>query len=270
MKFSVLISVYNKENPYYLKDSLNSIINQTLLPDEIVLVKDGPLTNELENTLQFFLDNYVDLFKIISLPENVGLGKALAIGLEFVSYDLVARMDSDDVCYPNRFLEQVKYMIENEEISVLGGTIQEFNNEPGDLKSFRTLPEQHNEIAKMIKYRNPLNHPTVFFRKNHIIDVGSYKDMPLFEDYYLWVRMIQAGHKIHNLPQPLLHFRIGNNMIGRRSGMHYVIKEIRFLKILKKLGVLSSTELVLSYLTKTPFRLLPKSLILFIYRKLAR
>ncbi len=270
MKFSVLMSVYSKERAEFLASSLESILEQTLIPNEIVLVKDGPLTESLDDLLNDFSRKYPHLFKIVNLPQNVGLGKALSKGLEVTTNDLVARMDSDDICYPNRFLEQITFMESHEDISVLGSTIQEFDSMPGDLSSFRYLPENHNELIKLIKYRNPLNHPTVFFRKSHVLEVGGYKDMQLFEDYYLWVRLIVAGYKIHNLSQPLLHFRTGNNMIGRRSGTHYVVKEIRFLKILRKMGVISYSEFLLSLATKVPFRLLPKSVIQFFYKKFAR
>lgn len=268
--FSVLTSVYIKEDPIFLANALESIFNQTLLPNEVVLVQDGPITDELGVVITQYKEKYSSIIKILPLSENVGLGNALNKGLEVCSYEIVARMDTDDICYVNRFEEQIRFLENNPEISVIGSTVQEFDVIKGDLKQFRKLPLGHEELVRFSKYRNPLSHPSVMFKKQAVLNVGSYQDMPLFEDYYLWVRMILKGYKIANIDSPLLHFRIGNDMIGRRSGFSYFNKEIHFLKSIRKIGFLTSSEYFKALIVKTPLRVLPKPLLVLIYRKLLR
>ncbi len=270
MKFSVLLSIYEKEHPEFLTLALDSILNQTLLPSQIVLVQDGPLPPYLSNVIESYRLLNPTLFSIVALEKNVGLGKALKFGLDACKFDLVARMDTDDICYPVRFQEQVNFMLSNSHISVLGSSIQEFKKKPYDLNRFKAPPETFEELKKFAKFRNPLNHPSVIFRKSHAINAGSYQHMPLFEDYFLWVRMLQLGYKIENLNLPLLHFRIGNDMIGRRHGLAYLKKEFNFLKAIRKSGFINSFELASSYLFKLPLRLLPKSLLSLLYKKVLR
>ena len=159
--FSLLISIYSKESPIYFRQSLESIINQSLIPNEIVLIKDGPLTEELENVLNEYDENYPNLFKIIALPVNKGLGNALSIGVLECSNDLIARMDTDDICVFNLFEKQIDFLINNPNIDLVGTNVEEFNVEPGDLKRYRKMPEKGVALKKYSRFRNPVNHPTV-------------------------------------------------------------------------------------------------------------
>jgi len=268
-QFSVLLSLYNNENPLFLKEALQSILLQTLTPTEVIIVFDGYVDKPLEDVVFSFEDKLNNL-KVVRLPENVGLGKALNEGLKFCNYQFVARMDTDDICYPLRFEKQLDYLENNPDTSVVGAFIQEFNLIPGDLGVFRKLPVTYAEIAKFAKYRNPLNHPAVFFDKNHVLAAGSYSHMPLFEDFFLWIRMLNMGFVIVNLNESLLHFRTGNDMIGRRHGYGYLRKELKFLGTIKDIGFIGSYEYMVSVLTKVPLRLLPKSFLKFIYIKLLR
>lgn len=268
--FSVLISVYHKEKPVHISAALDSVLNQTLLPNEIILIKDGPLTMALDSIIDDYVFRFPDLFKIVPLPDNLGLGLALNAGLSHCTNELIARMDTDDICYPTRFSKQFSYIRAHPEISVVGCSIEEFNMVPGDLKRFRKLPSEVNEIMRFSKYRNPLNHPTVFFRKEHILKVGSYSDMPLFEDYFLWTRLLKSGYQITNLPEPLLHFRTGNDMIGRRHGISYVRKEYRFLTAIKRFQFINTKEFLTAVFCKLPVRLLPKKVLEFVYKTFLR
>ena len=190
MKFSVLISVYIKEKPEFLKKALDSIYNQTLRPDEIVLVKDGILTRELENVISIerkkFENQNID-FVCVQLQKNMGLGIALQKGLEKCKYEYIARMDSDDIALEDRFEKQADYMRQNSDLSVVGGYIDEFDKE-GKIIRTKTMPLKHTELYKYGKYRNPLNHMTVFFRKKDVLAVGGYQPLKGLEDYYLWSR----------------------------------------------------------------------------------
>lgn len=270
LQFSVLIAVYFKDNADHLYLSLESLFQQTLKPDEIVLVQDGPLTAALYDVLEFFKNKNEINIHVLALGENKGLGLALQTGLQLCQYSIVVRMDSDDICCVDRFEKQITYLSHNPDISVIGSAVEEFNTEPGDLSRFRRLPSSHIDILKFSKYRNPINHPSVAFRKDHILKVGSYLDMPLFEDYYLWIRVLMSGYKMANLDDVLLKFRIGNDMIGRRHGISYLKKEIYFLNTIRALGHLSFLEYFFSLVTKIPLRLLPKSALERIYKKFLR
>jgi len=268
--FSVLLSIYSKEIPENLQLSLDSIINQSLPPTEIVLVKDGPLTQGLENVISQFIIKYPNLFNIVSLSENKGLGIALNEGLKYCSNELIARMDTDDIAYFERFEKQYNYFLNHPHLAVLGTAVQEFNVEKEDLGQFRTPPLRHDDILKYSTYRNPFNHPSVMFKKSVILKVGSYASMPYFEDYYLWIRVLQANYIVANLDEPLLHFRIGNDMIGRRIGLAYLKHELRFLKRVKELGYITKSKFIISIFLKAPLRLLPKKLLTIIYSKTLR
>lgn len=268
-EFSVLMSLYDKENGENLKASLHSVFNQTLKPTEVVLVLDGLTNVVLRDIVSDFEKKYPSL-KVVPVKENQGLGRALKTGLEHCTYDLVARMDTDDICYSERFEKQMAFILENPEVSVLGTGLQEFHSVPGDIGQFKTPPANASKLTSFAKLRNPLNHPTVIFRKTDVLTVNSYQDMPLFEDYYLWVRLLQKGYKLTNIEEPLLHFRIGNDMIGRRHGISYLKKEYKFLSAIKQLGFINTKEYILSLMLKAPLRIMPKSMLRFFYAKFLR
>lgn len=205
LQFSVLLSLYYKESPTALYQSLVSIFKQTLLPDEIVLVKDGPLTNELENVLEEFLCKF-SILKIVSLSQNQGLGRALNEGLKYCTYDLIARMDTDDVAKPDRFEKQLIVFERNSNIDVCSAWIDEFESDISNIISTRKVPERHWEIFHFAQSRCPVNHPVVMFKKSAIVAVGGYKHFPLFEDYYLWVRLLMNGANFYNIQESLLFF----------------------------------------------------------------
>lgn len=265
MSFSVLLSLYSKESPDFLRQSLDSIFNQTLPPDEVILVEDGPLTDELYAVLA----KYPQL-KIVKLEKNGGLGKALNEGLKHCSFELVARMDTDDICFPDRFEKQIKFMEENPKISLLSGYIDEFNDNPNNIISTRTVPLKHEEIKKYLKKRNAFNHMAVMFKKGIVLDCGGYQSVPFFEDYNLWIRMIQKGCQVANIPQILVKARVGNDMIGRRHGLAYAKHEIFFLKLQFANGFLTKTDYLKLLFLRIPLRLIPKFALKLIYKFLRK
>jgi len=217
VKFSVLMSVYQKENPDFLRKSLNSVlIEQSRKPDELVLVEDGPLTEELYQTIQDFKETFPEV-KVLPLKENVGLGEALHRGVEACSYDWIARMDTDDIATPDRFQQQVDYIEQHPQLDVLGGNIIEFDTEPDQIVAEKQMPLSHEEIIKRLQRRNPFCHMTVFFKKSSVLKAGNYKSLPLVEDYYLWARMAAQGCRFANLNRVLVYARVGNGMHTRRS-----------------------------------------------------
>ena len=265
MKFSVLMSIYYKEKPEHFDRAMKSIWDeQTVKPNEIVLVQDGKLTEELYEVINKWQDKLGDVFKTIPLEKNVGLGDALSIGIDKCSYELVARMDTDDVALPHRFAKQLE-VLKNKNIDICGSWVSEFDGDESQIISYRKLPENHNEIVGFAKKRNPINHPAVMYKKSSVLKAGGYKYMLWFEDYYLWVRMILNGAKFYNIQEPLVKMRAGYGQLTRRRGFKYAKAEYDFLKELKKIGFLNSFEFYTNVFIRVPTRLLPKSFVKHIY-----
>ena len=216
--FSVLMSVYAKENPDHFRLALKSNLdNQTLKPSEMILVCDGPLTNELDAVIAEFTSRYPDILKVHRLETNGGLGKALNYGLQQCSYELVARADSDDINAPQRFAVQLDYLEKHPEIDILGSHIEEFEEDETHVCRRKQMPLTHAELVKMSKSRNPINHMTVVFKKTLIMDIGSYQHQPYAEDYFLWVRAIAHKAKLATVDEYLVRARVGNGMLRRRG-----------------------------------------------------
>lgn len=268
VEFSVLMSIYTKESPEFLRQALNSLKAQTLSADEIVIVKDGSITSELEAILTEY--SLTLPLKVVGYEQNRGLGYALAFGLQHCRYDWVARMDSDDIADKFRFEKQINFITEHPALSVVGGQIQEFSESITEVMKSRRVPLDHDDIVRFLKKRNAINHVTVFFKKKDVLNAGNYEDVPGFEDYYLWVRMILNGCKVANIPENLVAVRVGNDMIGRRIGFRYAKEEYRFYKKLRKLKFLSCTEFIKVVCMRIPLRLVPKPVLAFIYKKLLR
>lgn len=223
-KFSVLMSIYYKEKPEFLDLALKSIIvDQTLKPDEIIFVEDGPLTKELDEVVLKYEKKYPNIFKVYPLEKNGGLGPALNYGLSKCENELVMRMDTDDISMPTRFEKQIDYMNKHQDVSAVGGCIIDFDKTPEDSKRYKTMPISYDEVIKYAKFRNPINHGSVCFRKSDVLDVGSYQDMFYLEDHYLWARMLINGKKIENLPDVLIALRIGDCFIDRRGNKKYMV-----------------------------------------------
>jgi len=267
IEFSVLIPVYIKENPANLKTAMESILdNQTVLPQEVLVVEDGPITDELEQVLSDISSKYPKVIRRIKLPINQGMGVAMNLGLNNVSCKWVARMDSDDIAVANRFETQLEFLKGHPEIDVLGSAIEEFDHTPGDLKHFRTLPEAHDEIIKLMKYRNPVNHMTVFFRSDIAIQAGGYWSNRYFEDYNLWYEMKKVGARFHNMSENLVHVRVGTNMVGRRSGYAYFTFERTLLKKFLADRFISPLEYIWLAGVKLILRVMPTSFLRIVYK----
>ncbi len=266
-QFSVLLPVYYREKPEYLRLALDSLLNQSLPPTEIVLVKDGPLTPDLDHVIC----GYADLLplKIIALEKNIGLGEALHFGLDHCTYEYVARMDSDDICVRERFEKQAKIFLKNPDLDILGSYLKEFVYEVGDLEVIRRVPLKHEEIFTYTFYRCPFNHPTVMFKKSAVLKAGSYKKMPFFEDYYLWIRMANAGCHFQNTDEVLLNYRIGNNMISRRHGLKYAKHELAFFESCYSEGLISWLQLC-RFTARFPIRLMPLGMLKKFYEVVLR
>lgn len=268
-EFSVLMSVYYREKGEFLRTALESIFNQTVPPTEVVLVQDGPLTDELYLIIREFAEKY-DTFKTIPLPQNIGLGKALNEGMKHCSYNLVARMDSDDICLDNRFEEQLKAFQSNPQTDIIGGWIEEFNNDFTISQGYRCLPENHIDILRFFKSKSPLNHVTVMFKKDIVCKAGGYQDFYLLEDYWLWGRLIAKGAKLYNVQKILVLTRGGIEMSARRGGWKYARSEVKLQVNFLKMKLISLPCFLKNVLIRFSVRMMPNKLRSFVYMKLLR
>lgn len=269
MSFSVLMSIYKAEKPSYLTMSLNSVLNQTLQASEIIIVEDGPLTTDLYAILDEF-ESKNPIIRRLRLSENHGLGYALCEGLKYCRYELVARMDTDDICKPNRFEVQVEFMEKNHEVDVLGTWIDEFFDVKENVVSIRKVPEGSKGLYEFGKKRNPMNHPTVMFRKSSVLKAGSYQTCMLLEDYYLWVKMLKMGMVFYNIQESLLYFRLSHDIYKRRGGLKYAITEVKFQIELHKIGYLTIFETIINIASRFFVRVMPVCIRRRIYRRLLR
>lgn len=268
-KFSVLMSVYKNEKAEYLDKAIESILNQTILPDEIVIVKDGLLTKELEDVLNKF-SSKSSIFKFLEFKHNRGLGLALKDGVLACSNELIARMDTDDIAKPERFEKQLEYLHIHPEISLLGSAIEEFSKDFTNPNSVTILPTEHYEIIKFSKTRNPFRHMTVMFKKSAVIKSGNYRDFLWFEDYDLWIRMLETGYRTANLQDILVSVRAADDMFARRGGLKYFKNELLFQKNLFINKYINFFECLRNLLIRSFVRFLPNSVRIVFYRKFLR
>ena len=265
--FSVLMSVYHKERPEFLCASLDSVFNQTAKPSEVILVEDGPLTQELNHKIKEYRDKYPNLI-IIPLAENKGLGNALNEGFKYCTNELVARMDTDDICKPFRFEQQLKVFENHPEIDVCSSWVDEFINDINQIENQRYLPEYHKDISAFAKSRCPINHPAVMYRKSKVLSVGGYQGFP--EDSYLWVKMLMAGCQFYNIQNSLLWFRVSKDLYKRRGGWKYAKQDFKSQLSFYKCGFLSFPIFIKNVIIRCSIRLMPNSIRSFIYKKLLR
>ncbi|EML9985566.1 MULTISPECIES: glycosyltransferase [Citrobacter] len=268
IKFTVLMSVYYRENPRYLDESLNSLAMQTCQADEIILVIDGGISNEL----QAVINKWIQLLPIITIPlkKNVGLGKALNIGLKHARNNLIARMDTDDVCVPERFEKQIKYFEENAGTIILGGAIEEYSENLDKKIGRRFSCISNDEIVDYSVKRNPFNHMTVMFNKSFILDVGGYHHHLYMEDYNLWLRCIACSAICHNLSDTLVLVRAGDKMIERRRGWSYVKSEFQLASLKFKCIPEKKTQTLIISALRIFSRILPLQMLSAIYNALRR
>lgn len=268
MKFTVLLSLYYKESAEYFSECLTSIENNTLQPDQIIIIYDGPVGDILESTVSKFQGNLP--IEVFPLSKNVGLGNALNYGLQFCRNDVVFRMDTDDICMANRFQKQLLFMQNNPDVAILGSATEEFDGLMVVSQGIRFSVSEHEEIKRYSRKRNPFNHMTVVFRKSVIEKVGGYQHHFLMEDYNLWLRVISSGYKTHNLKDVLVRVRAGNNMLIRRKGLRYIKSEIQLAKLKYTLDLDSITGVISCALLRIVPRLLPVSLLKQVYKLLRK
>ncbi len=266
----MLMSIYEKENPQWFRRAVHSVLQQTVMPEEIVIVQDGKLTDALYKVCNELKRAYPEIITFVPLEKNVGLGKALQIGVRACRNELIARMDADDISSPQRFEQQLKEFHRYKALALCGGQIVEFIGDENHEVSTRTVPLTNMEIRIYAKKRNPFNHMTVMFRKKDVIAAGNYQTMPLLEDYYLWVRMLCKNVLCKNIPEILVKARVGKGMYKRRGGWRYFMAERALYQAFYELGFLRKRELYFNLMIRFGIRLLPNWAREFIYKYVLR
>lgn len=270
MSYSVLMSVYKKEQAEFFRISLESMINQTVPPDEIVIVKDGELTVSLENVISEYVKTYPNLFRIVPLQNNVGLGLALNEGLKVCKNELVARMDTDDISLPNRCELQLKKFQEDETLDIVGTAIDEFCDDPRKPYSTRVVPTEHDAIYRFAKRRSPFNHPTVMYKKSKVLECGGYSDLRRNQDVDLFARMLYNGCRAANLRESLLLFRSNKELLKRRKNWDNTKTYIQTIRKLWKMGFSSFGDYLVVTVAQIGIFCCPIRLQNWIYKKFLR
>ncbi|MEG9490080.1 glycosyltransferase family 2 protein [Mannheimia indoligenes] len=261
MKFSVLMSLYIKEKPQYLRECFDSLKAQTHQADEVVICFDGAVTSELEAIVEEY--SVILPIKAVKFPQNRGLGKTLNDGLNHCANEWVFRMDTDDICLPDRFAKQVAFIEKNPEVVILGGQIAEFGQDINDIVAYRNVPTTAEEIIKFTRKRCPFNHMTVAYQKSKVLEVGGYQDLQ--EDYYLWIKLIAQFKQVANLPDLLVYARVGNGMVGRRRGKAQAEAEWRLYKLKNCCQIHDPISGFGIFLMRAIPRLLPLSMLKAVY-----
>ena len=266
-KFTVVMSVYISDSPVYFVDAVNSLLNQTRLPDEIIIMVDGPVDNNLNEVIEMYASNaYI---KIIRLKENIGLALSRKKAIKHATNEVIAVMDSDDVSVSNRFEKQLPLIV-NENAGVVGGWIEEFVNEPRDKGKVRKTPINHKEIFSFGKWRNPINHVTLMFTKEAYDSVDGYSSVRHSEDWDMISRMLIKGIIIKNIPEVLVHVRAGDEMIQRRRDISQLKGEMKLFIKMYRIGYINFMHLFGNIFIRVILRSLPKFITKFTYNSFLR
>lgn len=269
-KYSVLMSVYYKENPNWLDYSIDSMMKQTVQCDEFVLVEDGNLTEELDEVIEKYEKMYPEIFKIVKIPQNGGLGPALKLGIENCKNEYIARMDSDDYSVPDRIQKQFEIFEQDPKLGLVGSNVEEFYDSINNISCHVILPETQEEIYKFSKKRCPFRHPSLLYKKNSVLKANNYREFYLCEDYDLYVRMLSTGCKCYNIQEPLVYMRIGKDFYKRRGGWKYMKTILKFKNEQLKTGYFSFYDYIRSTIPHVIVCLMPNSLRDWVYRNLLR
>lgn len=256
-KYSVLMSLYIKEKPEYLDLAIKSMVEQTLMPDEIVIVKDGPITHELQDILDKYTKKYPKLFNIVGYEKNRGLGLALNFGLEHCRNELVARMDTDDISKKDRCRKQIERFNIKPELSIVGAWVDEFYTSIDKIESTRVVPIELQDIYKFGRRRSAFNHPVVMYRKSKVLENKGYSDLKRNQDVDLFGRMLFSGCKAENIGESLLYFRANEDLVKRRKSWENTQSYINTIRKFWKMGYSNYSDYVIVMIGQIIMYLIP-------------
>ena len=265
--FTVLMSVYRKEHPGALSSALESLVNQSQMPEEVVLVQDGPLTDDLHDVIDGYLAKLP--MRLVPLSVQVGLPRALNAGLDVARQPWIMRFDTDDFCLPDRVRMQAA-MAETGEFDLFGAQIAEFDHDPARARRLRRVPCEHAAIVRYGLRRNPFNHMTVCYRRGLVHALGGYPDILYMQDYALWMRMLSKGVRAANSARVLVHARVGSGLIARRGGLRYAISEARLQRTLVSLGLKNRRTAAIDGFIRSAIFLSPETVREFVYGRFLR
>jgi glycosyltransferase involved in cell wall biosynthesis len=266
-KLSLLLPVWAGDRPDYLTAAFTSSVQeQTRPPDQVVIVRDGPVAPALAATIDELAATSPVPVEVVTLPRNIGLGPALDAGLAACTHDVVARMDADDLSLPHRFAVQMPIIEAGHDL--VGAGLVEFGAHAEDLVGTRTPPTAAADIAQRARFADPFNHPTVVYRRSAVQAAGGYTDMALMEDYLLFARMVDAGARPANLAEPLVCYRVGAGAYARRGGRELLRSELAVQRRFRQLGITTRGQYVRNVLVRGGYRLVPETLRKLAYRAL--
>jgi glycosyltransferase involved in cell wall biosynthesis len=255
-RFSVLLPVYAGDDPASFARAFESVtVDQERPPAEVVIVRDGPLPAPLAAGLERLVDESPVPVTLIEFHENRGLARALEAGFAACRYDIVGRMDADDISLPERFALQLPLIEEG--FDVVGSSLAEIGKDEQDLRGIRRPPLSHVSIARFARFHSPFNHPTVVLRRSVVARVGGYEHLRFFEDYWLWVRLLAGGARAANVERPLLLYRVGSGAYERRGGRQLVGPEIELQRRMRRIGFTSRTQFIRNVLVRGLWRVVP-------------
>lgn len=267
--YSVLMSVYHKEKAINLSEAINSMLRQTVMTNDFVIVCDGPLNKSLDDVIEDFDKSHPGLFNIVRLEKNGGLANALNKGMKYCKNEIIARMDSDDISEANRMAKQLE-ALEEQHADIVGSYVVEFNGTLSNKGGKRIVPVEDEDIKAFAKKRNPFNHPSVVFKKSKVEAAGGYPRYDYFEDYALWVTMLSQGDKGYNVGEVLVNMRAGDELYNRRGGLGYVKCIVRFNKYMKELGYITTKQFLTQSAARSIVSIMPNFVRKFLYKKKLR
>ena len=272
MKFTVLISVYKNDDSVHFDKALRSVtIDQTLRPDEVVLVVDGPVTDDINKVIDQWQSQISIPFIVIRSVDNIGLSNALNLGIKHCKFDYIARMDSDDISLPYRFEKQLLFLNANSEVSLLGGWYKQYDKDMEYCLTERKVPVSFDEIKLFAMTRTPFNHVTAVFKKQSLVDIGGYPEiMGYMEDWLVALCLINKGFKIKNIPEYLVHVRGGTDFLDRRGGIAYARLEIKNLSKMHRLKLIGTRHFLLNLIIRISVRITPLFLRAYVYKMIRK
>ncbi len=264
------MSVYRKEKPSILRESMQSIYDQTVPTNDFVLICDGPMTKRLDDVITEMKEKFGKRLRVIRHEENHGLGYCLRTGILECKNDLIARMDSDDISKKDRCEKELEVFIKNPKLSVVGGFVGEFEVTIDKIKSIRRVPEKNEDIIKFAKWRSPMNHPSVMFRKKDILAVGNYPEVRKCQDWYLWTNLLMNRYQLYNVQEILVYMREDRHTFKRRAGLKYFKIQKQLYDNMRKNNFISVPQ----YMVAVPMRfcsaMVPNSIRQALFKKFMR